>query len=230
MISGVALDPSGKLLATVGDDHLLRVWDLASAQVLFQLGPHADWVRAVALRGDGKILATAGDDRRIRLWEVSADCPAARDARTAACRFAPWPSVPTANCWRRAALARRSKFMTATTANCCANSMPPATISARRGVLARWKTTGRGGPLGLGSALERRRLVGRGRRADVVASDSRVGLFGRRQAIGFRRRRAGDSRHRYGHGEGGCRSARPTGEDSFASLLRPESAGRRRDR
>ena len=68
VISGVALDPSGKLLATVGDDHLLRVWNLASGQVLFQLGPHADWVRAVAFRADGKIFATAGDDRRIRYW------------------------------------------------------------------------------------------------------------------------------------------------------------------
>ena len=38
VISSVALDPAGKLLAAVGDDHLVRVFDLPSGKLVASLG------------------------------------------------------------------------------------------------------------------------------------------------------------------------------------------------
>lgn len=72
VISGVAVDPSGKLLATAGDDHLLRIWNLDDGTVLYRLTAHSDWIKAVSFRPDGKAVATAGDDRRIRVWDITA--------------------------------------------------------------------------------------------------------------------------------------------------------------
>ncbi len=72
VISGVAVDSTGKMLATVGDDHLLRIWNLDDGSVLYRLAAHRDWIKTVCFRPDGKALATAGDDRRIRIWEITA--------------------------------------------------------------------------------------------------------------------------------------------------------------
>ena len=72
VISGVAVDRTGKMLATVGDDHILRIWNLDDGTVLNKLAAHTDWIKAVAFRPDGKAVATAGDDRRIRIWDLTA--------------------------------------------------------------------------------------------------------------------------------------------------------------
>ena len=71
VISGVAIDHTGKMLATVGDDHILRIWNLEDGKVLYRLAAHTDWIKAVAFHPDGKAVATAGNDRRIRIWDLT---------------------------------------------------------------------------------------------------------------------------------------------------------------
>ncbi|MGA2797720.1 MAG: WD40 repeat domain-containing protein [Thermoguttaceae bacterium] len=71
VISGVAVDRTGKMLATVGDDHLLRIWSLDDGTVLYRLAAHTDWIKSVTFRSDGKAVATAGNDRRIRIWDLT---------------------------------------------------------------------------------------------------------------------------------------------------------------
>ena len=73
VVSSVALDPAGKLLAAVGDDHLVRVFDLASGKLVHRWASHVDWVKASVFRPNGVVLATSGDDRRICFWNVMAD-------------------------------------------------------------------------------------------------------------------------------------------------------------
>ena len=70
MVSGVALVSGGDLLATAGDDHLARLWNVHNGQLLRTLSGHSDWVRRVSLGPDGRIAATAGTDRQIRLWRT----------------------------------------------------------------------------------------------------------------------------------------------------------------
>jgi WD40 repeat protein len=72
VISSLALDPSGKLLAAVGDDHLVRVFDADSGKLLHRWASHADWVKASAFRPGGTMLATSGADHRICLWNITA--------------------------------------------------------------------------------------------------------------------------------------------------------------
>jgi WD40 repeat protein len=72
VISSMALDPVGKFLAVVGDDHLVRVIDTQSGKIVHRWQSHNDWVKVTAFRPDGQTLATAGDDRRVNLWDVSA--------------------------------------------------------------------------------------------------------------------------------------------------------------
>jgi WD40 repeat protein len=71
VVSSVALDPAGTLLAAVGDDHLVRVFDLPSGKLVHRWGSHVDWVKASVFRPNGSVLATSGDDRRICFWQVT---------------------------------------------------------------------------------------------------------------------------------------------------------------
>ncbi len=69
-LCGVAFSPDGAILATVGHDRRLRIWDILSATEKYTIVAHQDWVNSVAFAPDGWSLATAGDDGIVRLWHA----------------------------------------------------------------------------------------------------------------------------------------------------------------
>ncbi len=75
-IWGAALSADGRLLATAGQDAMVRVFDITALQVRHEL-PHPASTNGVAFSHDGKILATGCGDALIRLF----DLPSGRQAR-----------------------------------------------------------------------------------------------------------------------------------------------------
>jgi WD40 repeat protein len=75
-VLSVAVSPDGKLVASAGDDRIVRIWDVAAWKPGDPLPPvrtlkgHNDVVMGVAFSPDGKLLATASRDRTISLWDV----------------------------------------------------------------------------------------------------------------------------------------------------------------
>ncbi|MFB2917471.1 NB-ARC domain-containing protein [Aerosakkonema funiforme] len=71
IIMSVAITPDGKLLASGDVDGEIRLWQVASGQLIYTHHAHADWVFSVAFSPDGKTLASASADQTIKLWDIS---------------------------------------------------------------------------------------------------------------------------------------------------------------
>src|SRR5215470_17341074 len=67
----VAFSPDGKMLASGSIDKTLKLWDVASHQLLATLEGHSDSVAAVAFSPDGKSLASGSVDKTLKLWDVA---------------------------------------------------------------------------------------------------------------------------------------------------------------
>ena len=67
----VAYSPDGGTLASGSTDETIRLWDIATGEVLATLSGHTDWVCGVTYSPNGRTLASGGGDNKVRLWDVS---------------------------------------------------------------------------------------------------------------------------------------------------------------
>ena len=70
VITGVSLQKEGNLIATVGDDHLISLYNFKTAQFVRHLRKHSDWVRAAVFSPDSQKLFTCGNDRKLFRWDI----------------------------------------------------------------------------------------------------------------------------------------------------------------
>jgi WD40 repeat protein len=70
-ISALALDPQGKRLASASRDHVVRVWDVASRELLTTFDGHTGWVRDAQFHPHDDVLMSCGRDGTVRLWSVA---------------------------------------------------------------------------------------------------------------------------------------------------------------
>ena len=69
--NAIAFSVDGTLLASGGEDRVVRVWSIgAPERPPLELGPIGDDVRHVMFTPDGALMIAAGDDGKVRAWSV----------------------------------------------------------------------------------------------------------------------------------------------------------------
>lgn len=73
---GLRFIPGSDLLASAGDDHAIRLWDLDRREAKATLQGHQTLVTALAVSPDGRLLASGDYRGHLRLWDLEApDAP-----------------------------------------------------------------------------------------------------------------------------------------------------------
>ena len=67
-MNSVAISPNGQILASGSTDTTVKIWHLATGELLNTLTEHSGSVKSVTFSPDGQILASGSADTTIKIW------------------------------------------------------------------------------------------------------------------------------------------------------------------
>ena len=72
-VRDVTFNFDGGMLASSGDDRVIKVWDVASGRCLKSFNGHSDRVFSIAFSPIGSTLASGSHDETVRVWEIETE-------------------------------------------------------------------------------------------------------------------------------------------------------------
>ena len=71
VVTAISVSPNGEFIAAAGDDHAIRLVELATGKTTATLIGHLDWVQSVEFSPNGLQLASCGNDGALCVWSLS---------------------------------------------------------------------------------------------------------------------------------------------------------------
>ena len=69
-LHALAFSPDSKLIATGGNQGIIKIWDTENEKELQPITAHREWIRSLRFSPNGKILASGSFDNTIKLWNL----------------------------------------------------------------------------------------------------------------------------------------------------------------
>jgi WD40 repeat protein len=73
VVTAISISPDSKYLAAAGDDHAIRIVEMATGKTTRTLSGHLDWVQCVEYSPSGRLLASCGNDGSLRIWSIESE-------------------------------------------------------------------------------------------------------------------------------------------------------------
>lgn len=70
LVRTIALHPDGHLLASGGDDGVVKLWQFPSGEFLGELPGQSNWIRKIIFSYDGNLIAASSEDGKIQVWSI----------------------------------------------------------------------------------------------------------------------------------------------------------------
>lgn len=69
-IYAIAWSPDGSMIATAGDDRIIKIWDPDTGKLLDELDGHEDTITSLSWNPDNSLLASGSLDNSIKIWAI----------------------------------------------------------------------------------------------------------------------------------------------------------------
>ncbi|KAG6900375.1 hypothetical protein C0993_011725 [Termitomyces sp. T159_Od127] len=83
-VTSVAISPNGQFVAAGSLDTVVRIWDVATTQLVERFRGHKDSVYSVAFTPDGRGLVSGSLDKTLKYWDVSGLMPGVKGRKEGA--------------------------------------------------------------------------------------------------------------------------------------------------
>lgn len=70
-IDNACFNKNATLVFSGGHDNLIKVWDVATGNMIYSMAGHEDWVYDISLSLDEKTVYSAGFDKVIKVWDLN---------------------------------------------------------------------------------------------------------------------------------------------------------------
>lgn len=70
LVRTIAIHPNGQIIASGGDDGIVRLYQFPSGELIYELPGQTNWIRKIIFSSDGELIACSTEDGKVQVWSL----------------------------------------------------------------------------------------------------------------------------------------------------------------